>query len=398
MESPQKKQRHKKLLIFLIVVSTISLGLGFRFWQQRQKNVEKPIYTATRKDLVHQLSITGKVLPIESMVVTAPQEGRILEILVQSGALVNKDDVLYTMQLESRGQQDLLRQENEVRQLSVQVEAAEANISELRTVRDLIASASFIKEETELERLKLQLSEARERFEVSRQEMGLQRKGANNRGGMVTIRAPRSGIITLIDKRPGDYVGSGTVSADGSNDRTVMVIADLSRLMVRTRVMEADLRYVKRGLPVAVKLEAYPDSQYHGKVLIIGGQGRTDKSAGYTYFDVDVSLDSPDARVLPEMNATVELTFDKREQALALPVAGVAIFPDRSCVMKQDPSNSKTFTETPVKTGLVNESDVEIISGLSEGDKVQEIDFASIIPEASPADNVRVGRKGGRKK
>jgi HlyD family secretion protein len=298
------------------------------------------------------------------------------------------------MQLESRGQQDLLRQENEVRQLAVQVEAAEANLTELRKVRDLIASSSFIKEETELEKLKLQLSEAKERFDVSRQEMGLAKKGAQSRGGIVTIRAPRNGIITLIDKRPGDYVGSGAIASDGTNDRTVMVIADLTRLMVRTRVMEADLRYVKQGLPVSVKLEAYPDSQYQGKVLITGGQGRTDKTAGYTYFDVDVSLDSPDARVLPEMNATVDLTFDRRDNALSLPVAAVAIFPERSVVMKQDPNDARKFIETPVKTGLVNETDVEILSGLNEGDKVQEIDFATIIPESGPNANVRVGRKG----
>ena len=96
---------------------------------------------------------------------------------------------------------------------------------------------------------------------------------------MLTIRFDRLGVS------PGDLVLAGTGAGDSTDDRMVMVVADMSTLTVRTRVLEADLRYVKVDLPVKVKLDAYPDVNYDGVVQHIGGQGRTDNKAGYTYFD-----------------------------------------------------------------------------------------------------------------
>ncbi|MDQ3234844.1 MAG: HlyD family efflux transporter periplasmic adaptor subunit, partial [Pseudobdellovibrionaceae bacterium] len=210
-------------------------------------------------------------------------------------------------------------------------------------------------------------------------------KARNSAGtsGLVYVRSPIQGIVTLVDKRPGDFVmggagmSAGVSEVGGSNDRMVMVVADMSKLQVRIKVMEADLRFVKQGLPVKVRLDAYPDIAYDGEVEQIGGQGRAETKAGYTYFDVYVGVNQKDARLLPEMNATVDLIFAEQENALTLPVSCVLMLPTQSYVRLQDSKNPQGFRYAPVQTGAINAIDVQIVSGLKEGDEVMEIDFAS---------------------
>jgi HlyD family secretion protein len=260
-----------------------------------------------------------------------------------------------------------------------------------------------LKEANELEKLRIDLESARERLAVLEEDLGL-KKGAKpqtdeaTKGGIVYVNAPQPGIVTLIDKRPGDFVAGGGVSATtdmgSANDRMVMTIADMSSLTVRTRVLEADLRYVQKNLPVNVKLDAYPDAKYTGVVTHIGGQGRTDSKAGYTYFDVDVSDDQKDGRVLPEMNATIELIFAKKDDTLVLPLSAVAIFPDKAVIRQADDSE-QGYAEKPVTVGIVNETDAEILTGLAAGDKVLEIDFATF--QLEDGEDAAKGGTGKRK-
>jgi hypothetical protein len=109
----------------------------------------------------------------------------------------------------------------------------------------------------------------------------------------------------------------------------------------------------------------------------IGGQGRAESKAGYTYFDVYVGINQRDTRLLPEMNASVDLIFAQQSNALTLPVAGVLILPSKSFVRIADSKDSKGFRYQAVETGAVNATDVEIKTGLNEGDEVMEVDFSS---------------------
>jgi hypothetical protein len=285
-------------------------------------------------------------------------------------------------------------------------------LDEKRPIRELIGSASVLRDESELEKVKLELAAARERLGVLESELGLAVKaGAPKSGkrktdaqseiesaksGLVYVSSPRKGIVTLIDKRPGDFVLGGAGGDASATERMVMVVADMSSLQVRTRVLEADLRYVKPEIPVRVKLDAYPDVHYDGRVTHIGGQGRVDAKAGYTYFDVDVSVEQQDERVLPEMNATIELIFAKRENVLSLPVAAVAIFPDKAIVRLPDETTDDGWKELIVQVGVVDETDAEILAGLKEGDQVLEIDFSTL--QLDDKDDPAVGDKGDKKK
>ncbi|MES2744503.1 MAG: HlyD family efflux transporter periplasmic adaptor subunit [Bdellovibrionota bacterium] len=386
-----KLKRHPARTAIVLVALIVAGYFGYKSFGPK---VDSTIKTAvvTKKNIVQSLQLSGKVVPEKTMVITAQQSGRIVALDVKEGAKVGAGDLLFTMQLEASGQTDLMQMRSEVRTLEQSLNSASRLVKNKNLVKDLIGIDQVAKEESDVEKLKIELVSARERLAVVEANLGLNAKtpkaqtGQEKNSGIVFVRAPTAGIVTLVDKRPGDFVmggaGLGTGASNpaeigGSNERMVMVVADMDKLQVRTKVMETDLRFVKKGQPVKIRLDAYPDVSYEGKVEQIGGQGRAEQKAGYTYFDTYVAIDQRDSRLLPEMNATVDLIFAQQDNALTLPLSSVLMLPTKSYVRIADAKDSKGYKFIPIQTGSVSATDVQILSGLKEGDIVQEIDFSS---------------------
>lgn len=397
--------RRLKLIVAGSVLLTSAVAVGLRLRAKAKQRDEITTYTVTRKTVQHTLQLAGRVIPVTSLVITPRQSGRVAAIAVQEGAQVKEGDLLFSMTLEAQGQTELLAQRSEVQRLELEVQAQNARLNEKRPVRELLGQAQIARDESTLEAQRLALRAAKDRLAVLEKDLGLSRtaknsdKNANN--GVVYVNAPSPGIVTLIDKRPGDFVLGGGAGTATASERMVMTIADMSSLLVRTRVLEADLRHVTKDLPVKVKIDAYPESSFTGVVRRIGGQGRVDTKGGYTYFDVDVGIDQMDARALPEMNTTIELILAKRENVLALPLSAVAIFPDKALVRVPDESKDEGFVEKTIKVGVVSETEAEIVEGLAENDKVLEIDFAALeldgdgAPDGSGSDRKKRKKGGG---
>ncbi len=371
-------------------VGLLALVIAAVSWSRLRPDPQSTskLFKVQKKNIAQTLQLSGKIFPEKTMVITAQQSGRIVSLNVKEGAKVEANDPLFTMQLEAAGQTELTDLRARVRALDHEVGSASKLVKNKSLVKELIGVDQVAREESDLQKLRLELASARERLQIMEANLGLTQAQAQARQsaastGVVYVRSPIQGIVTLVDKRPGDFVlggaGMGSAGSDigGSNDRMVMVVADMSNLQVRIKVMEADLRYVKQGLPVKVRLDAYPDVAYDGHVEQIGGQGRADSKAGYTYFDVYVGINQKDARLLPEMNATVDLIFAEQENALTLPASCVLILPGQSYVRVQDSKQPKGFRYQPVQTGAINPTDVQILAGLKEGDEVMEIDFSS---------------------
>jgi HlyD family secretion protein len=379
--------RRRKILAGLGLAVLVLAGVG---WKQLQSNPQdtSKLFKVQRKNIAQTLQLSGKIVPEKTMVVTAQQSGRIISLDVKEGAKVQAGERLFTMQLEAAGQTDLMDLRARVRALEHEVSSASKLVGNKNLVKDLIGVDQVAREESELGKLKLELASARQRLSIMEANLGLAQAEPNVRKsavstGLVYVQSPIDGIVTLVDKRPGDFVlggagmSAGTSEIGGSNERMVMVVADMSNLQVKIKVMEADLRYVKVGLPVKVRLDAYPDVFYDGFVEQIGGQGRADSRAGFTYFDVYVGIQQKDARLLPEMNATVDLIFAEQENALTRPISSVLILPGQSYVRLPDANEASGFRYQAIETGAVNATDVQIVSGLNEGDQVMEIDFSS---------------------
>lgn len=180
----------------------------------------------------------------------------------------------------------------------------------------------------------------------------------------------------------GDYV---TGLFDSNSPTYLLTVADLRRMLVRMRISEMDVLKLKEGMPVSVSVDALPAARFTGRVSLISPQAERDNS-GLKVFRVEVSLDVQDARLRPGMTSRVETLLEKRENVLKMPLA--ALFEEAGETFSYLQGAKKPL-KTPVKPGLRTETDVEVLSGLKEGDVVltEKPKDADTAPEA--------GRKGG---
>lgn len=336
------------------------------------------------KDVRKQLDITGKVLPQSSAAVYSPVSGQLKQLYVEEGARVKARDNLFAVLQDTAGQSELESRRNELNKARLELRAAEDNIERRRSVKDLFSDTENQRAENEYQRAKLEFEAARQRLSLLEDTLGLDTPAsavkpprAEGPLSLIYVRAPRDGVVTFVNKSVGESVLATTEMAEATG-REVLTLSDLDRLIVRSRILEADLASVKAGTEVSVKLDAYPDKRYKGRVSRISQQGIEDKNGGYTYFVTDVLIENPDADVRAQMNASIEILVAEKKGVLALPANAVATLNGFS-VVEVPGTDPLRPVYKPVKTGLATDTFVEIAQGtLKPGDEVLEIDFSKL--------------------
>jgi Cu(I)/Ag(I) efflux system membrane fusion protein len=180
----------------------------------------------------------------------------------------------------------------------------------------------------------------------------LERRGEP--GDYVTIRAPRSGTLIARNVADGSAVGTG---------ETLLTIADLSQVWVEAQVFEADLDLVEAGMSAVVTLPYLPERRYEASVDHI-----------YPYLDaatrtgrLRLTLDNADGALKPDMYAEVSLRASLGER---LTVAEEAvIIAGETRVVFVDLGQGR-LRPTRIRTGRRAEGRIEVLEGLSAGDRV----------------------------
>src|SRR3989344_1098429 len=171
-----------------------------------------------------------------------------------------------------------------------------------------------------------------------------------------TLISPISGIITHIDT---PVAGVNVTTA------SIFTIADPQSLIFKANIDETDVGKLELGQTAEVSLDAYPQKKFTGVVNLISFATET-TSGGATIVPVEIALtDFTDLRL--GLNGDVAITLKQIPQTLA--VLSEAIKESETCKYVVQKVDGK-YQKTPVKTGLVTESDTEISEGLKAGDEV----------------------------
>ena len=172
-----------------------------------------------------------------------------------------------------------------------------------------------------------------------------------------TMLAPSAGRILTVSANAGDEV---------SANAAVVTMADLAKLEIQTTVGQADVVLVQPGQPAAITLDARPGETFTGTVNRVVPQ-RASTSGAVTY-NVFVTLDKPPAGLLPGMTADADIIVEDRTNVLTLPRRSIRAKANATIPLPVLQAG-ETITRN-VKIGLVGDLNVEILSGLQEGDRV----------------------------
>jgi HlyD family secretion protein len=178
-----------------------------------------------------------------------------------------------------------------------------------------------------------------------------------------TIVAPRNGVVLQKPVEQGTVIASSRSSV-GSGP-TIVVLGDISRMFILCQVDETDIASVAEGQSCDITVDAYPNELFEGKVTRIDPQAKVEQNV--TTIPVTVEIDSPDARLKPGMNASVEFIVARHESVLTVPNEAIRETDGRSTV--QVMVNGKPENRD-VQVGIAGPDTTEIVSGLKEGEEI----------------------------
>ena len=361
---------------------------------------------ATRRDLVSVVSASGEIKPKRYVNISANVSGRIEQLLIKEGDTVRKGQVLARI--------DSTRIAAGERQSAAALEGAKADLA--RAQADVEVSRLAFERQKKMHADKLVSDQA---FEQADAELKMkaaaveaQRKRitqgeallASNRDDLekTTVVAPMDGVVTSLQKEEGETV----IGAQSFSPTVIMTVADLSVMEVEVMVDETDIRNVRIGQPAEARVDALEGVKIKGEVTEIGSsaipRGLTTQQASSTNtanqakdFKVEVTLKDPPPTLRPGLNATTDITTASKQKVLAVPIQAVVVREISKQGKVMDPAGAQTAeretalptekgeekegvfvisfgkaTFHPVKTGIIGETEIEILEGVKEGDDV----------------------------
>ena len=271
-----------------------------------------PVYQAVavqKRDIFVSAVASGAINADTVVQVKSKASGEILDIKVQTGDLVKRGTLM--LQVDQR----IPANEVATAKATLQVDSAQlANArSQLKRQQELFAARAVTQQELE----QATLSVAQANASVVRDGIALE--NAKIAMGDTEVRAPITGMVIQQAVQRGTVISSPTNSASGGT--ALLTMADLSRVLVKTRVDESDISKIHQGMDADVTVAAFPNRPFKGVVAKIEPQA--DTVQGVTMFAVLVNISNEDNLLKPGMNAEVKMAVGSRMGVLAVPNAAL---------------------------------------------------------------------------
>jgi HlyD family secretion protein/macrolide-specific efflux system membrane fusion protein len=363
------KRRRWPWLVGGAVVLLVGLAVVRRGGAGPKELDQSLIVAVKRGDLSIEVVETGKVQPREKVEVKSKVAGQVDKVLVLEGAQVKKGELL--LQLDPTDyRRDVSRCEADVAQAKNALEFARLSLDrkqrglESRGVAQ--ADVDFALNDLKAKQVALKTTEV---------ALG----AAQDRLRYTQIVSPMDGTVIQRGIQPGEVVTPGVQAT--FEGKPLLTVADLSTLVVKADLNQIDVAKVKLGQTVSLTLDALPGKKYEAKVSQVAPASTTPKGKDVDVFPVEATLTSADGQIKPGMTADMRIHIETKDKVLSLPIEAVVKEAGKNMVTKVTGAAGKGRTQkAEVQTGARNDREVEVVSGLGEGEKV-------LIKPASSADN-----------
>jgi len=255
------------------------------------------------------------------------------------------------------------------------MEVAEVTMNKLKADwgRELELFKKSLVSKSDMDSIESSFRGADLQYKVAQERLELLEKGRihmSNREIDSIIRSPNAGVILSQSVFLGDPVVPLTNYQPGTE---LCSLADMESLRFKGTVDEIDVGKIAAGMPAEVTIGALPDAKIPGSITRIYPKAKKDGNA--TLFDIEISIVKDPAMVLRAgFSSTASIRIRDRKQVLMLPER-LVIFDDGKRFVEVPESQAQGEQKTrkvEVKTGLSDGLNIEIMSGLKEGEKVVE--------------------------
>ena len=367
-----------------------------------------------RATIIETVAATGKIQPEIEVKLSSEVSGEIIDLPIKEGQDVKKGDLLVKIN------PDLVQAQVSQSQAALQnsragLSQAEATLNQAKLTfernKPLFDKGVISKAESDY-----QIAQAnRQSAFYNVQSVAAQVKQATDNLGRTSIFAPRDGTISMLNVELGERV-VGTAQMAGTE---IVRVANLQNMEVEVDVNENDIVKIQVGDSTIVEVDAYLKKKFAGVVTEIANSAQATLTADQvTNFKVKVRILEESYKDLlegkkdtyspfrPGMTATVDIITKKRNDILAAPISAIVVKSDTSatkrssakasdvtsdekfeCVFIKDGDTAKLKVVT---TGIQDDSKIEILSGLEEGDEIITGPYSLVAKSLKTGDKVEL--------
>ena len=396
------KKKNFIWIIVIVVILLIVLIAGKKAgWYGKSGNFKEVEVTSIRLiDIVETVAATGKIQPEVEIKLSSEVSGEIIELPIIEGQQVKKGDLLVSINPDLV-QAMLDQSQAGLQNVKAQLTQAEANLANVETNFDrnkslfekgVISRSDWERSQTDYEVAQANVRSAFYNVESAKSSV----KQSRDNLSRTSIFAPRDGTISKLSVELGERV-VGTAQMAGTE---IVRVANLNNMEVEVDVNETDIVKVNVGDSTIVEVDAYLKREFKGVVTEIANTAENTLSVDQvTNFKVKVRILPDSYKDLtntrpenyspfrPGMTATVDIITNLKEKIIGVPISSIVIKTDTSSstgkqVVKETKSTTAEKFECVfikeddvaklrvITTGIQDDSNIEIISGLKEEDLV----------------------------
>lgn len=320
---------------------------------------EKMFKTSIEKKTV----VTGKVIPEDEVEITPQIQGIIDGIYVEEGDQVNNGDLLAKIKVVPN-EQNLNSAEGRLANSRIILKNAKIEYERNKSLfkNGIISKQQFDNVELNYNQAKLDVSNSKSDLQIIR----LGSKGGSASAN-TNIRATVAGTVLEIPVEKGDQVIASNSFNAGT---TVATIADLNKMIFEGKVDEAEVGKLVIGMPLEVNLGAVEDKSLEAKLKFIAPKGNEEQGAVQFKIEADLFLNDS-IFVRAGYSANASLVLERKDSVMAISESLLQFDSKTEEPYVEIEVGDQKFERKDIKIGISDGVNVEIISGISEDDKIK---------------------------
>ena len=373
-----------KILIILLILGVGGYFVYDKFFNIKDEKVEFITKKAKKGSFSKKVDATGEIFATELIDVGAQVSGQIKKLYVKLGDQVKKGDMIASID-NSTQQNSIDNKEAQLAIYKAQLESAKVALNIAKTQFDrenaLFSKNATSKQEFESAKNTYSANSAKiKELEAQIKQTNIELSTAKINLGYTKITAPRDGTVVSVQVEEGQTVNANQTTP------TIVNIADLSHVKMKMQIAEGDITKIKVGTPVEYSILSEPTKKFQTTVSSIdpglttlsdGSYGSSSSSkssyssssssSSAVYYYAQSIVDNKDGILRIGMTTQNELLIANVEDAIIVPSIGI----------KKDENGTFVYVlkdgkpvKTAVKTGIKDNLDTQIISGINEGDEI----------------------------
>ena len=415
------------IIILLVILSKTGV------FGDRDNAIEIETAKANEITIVETVSATGKIQPEIEVKISSEVSGEIIALPIKEGQVVKKGELLvrinpdlYTSGVD-RSVSNYSGTKAGLNQADASFKEAQANYNRNKTLFDkgIISRSDWDKAIASFEVAKASKQSAYYNVQSASATV----KEAKDNLGRTSIYAPESGTISMLNVELGERV-LGTQQMTGTE---ILRVANLNNMEVEVDVNENDIVKISIGDSTNIQVDAYLKKVFKGIVTSISNSASSTTTADQvTNFKVKIRIIKESYQDLlegkpetfspfrPGMTATVDIMTTRKESVIGIPISAVVVKSDTTAVSKikiddeNNPDKPKQKSDKKlecvfvkvgdkakiriVKTGIQDDTNIEILSGLKKGDVVIVGPYITVSKDLNSGDKVKLAEKVDSKK